>query len=82
MTVMNQNWDYYVFDLDENEDEYNTVSAMMKCGLLDKLVGGITQATSHYSSKIGPGGGGGGGALPPSESELASDSDPSMALVL
>ena len=65
MMAMSQNQDYHALDLDKNDGKYNTVATIVKCGLSDRLVGGITQSKFQYRSKIGHEGGGGTPPPPP-----------------
>ena len=63
--AMNQKQAYHTFSLDNNEDYYNAVSAIVRCVLSDCVVGWITEEKLQNRSDIISKGGGGGGGTPP-----------------
>ena len=54
MTNMTKNWVPHTSTSDKKDEDYDTINAMVKCGLLYWIVGGIIQSVLQYKSNIGP----------------------------
>ena len=53
-TTTTKNWVPHTSTLDNKDEDYDTINEMVKCGLLDWIVGGIIQSVLQYKSNIGP----------------------------